>query len=134
MKVIIAGSRDFSDYDLLKSKCDTFLKDIAVSEIVSGTADGADKLGERYALEKGYDLKKFPADWKKYGKKAGYLRNEEMASYADILIAFWDGLSKGTSLMISCAERKGLVIHTILYEMKIDGQAVEQCDRIYLEL
>ena len=118
MRVIIAGSRNFADYHLLKTSCDSILKEISVSEIVSGTSYGADRLGERYASEKGYSLKQFPADWGRYGKKAGYLRNDEMASYADILIAFWDGASKGTALMIECAARKGLTIHKIMYKGK----------------
>ena len=79
-------------------------------EIVSGTARGVDQLGERYALERGLKLKKFPANWDKYGRKAGYLRNKEMAEYARILIAFWDGKSKGTKHMIDLAQKYGVFI------------------------
>ena len=93
MNIIIAGSRNFNDYNLLKSSCDNLLTQFTNIEIVSGTARGADKLGERYAREKGYDIKQFPANWDKFGKSAGYIRNDEMAQYADMLIAFWDGAS-----------------------------------------
>ena len=79
-------------------------------EIVSGGARGADKLGERYAAERGYGLKIFPADWNRYGKRAGYLRNEQMAQYADVCICFWDGESRGTKHMIDLSNRCGLKV------------------------
>ena len=84
MKVIVAGSRDFKDYALLKE----FLDKLVIfrsgfTEIVSGTASGADKLGERYAQEHNLAIKRFPADWEKYGKAAGHIRNRQMAEYAD---------------------------------------------------
>ena len=68
MKVIIAGGRNYNDYEFLRQKCDKILKGQSSVEIVSGTANGADKLGEKYANEKGYPVKQFPADWDKYGK------------------------------------------------------------------
>jgi len=77
---------------------------------VSGTARGADQLGERYAKERGYFIQRFPADWNAYGKAAGYIRNRKMAEYADALIAFWDGKSRGTLNMISLAKECGLQI------------------------
>lgn len=116
MKVIIAGGRDFNDYSLLKESCDQILSDLNNIEIISGRARGADSLGEDYALERGYDCTIFPADWEKYGKAAGYKRNSEMADFADLLIAFWDGTSKGTEHMINIARKKGLDIKIINYE------------------
>jgi len=115
MKVIIAGGRDFKDYNKLKDSCDKILINQNNIEIVSGTANGADILGERYAQEKGYEVKKFPAKWDEYGKKAGYMRNQEMGEYADGLIAFWDGKSKGTKHMIDIANKKGLKVRVIKY-------------------
>ena len=115
MKVIIAGGRKFNDYDLLCQNCDKALSLQTEIEIVSGTANGADKLGEKYANEKGYKIKKFPADWDKYGKSAGYKRNEEMAKYADSLIAFWDGKSKGTKHMIDLAKRYSLNVKVVIF-------------------
>jgi hypothetical protein len=112
MKVIIAGSRNFNDYNLLKSSCDNLLTQFTNIEIVSGTARGADKLGERYAREKGYSIKEFPANWN-LGKSAGYIRNDEMAQYADMLIAFWDGTSKGTKHMIDLANKRSLKVIVI---------------------
>ena len=114
MKIIIAGSRTFNDYNLLKSSCDNLLTQFTNIEIVSGTARGADKLGERYAREKGYSIKEFPANWN-LGKSAGYIRNAEMAQYSDMLIAFWDGTSKGTKHMIDLANKIGIKVEIVNY-------------------
>lgn len=116
MKVIIAGGRDFNDYDFLCRKVDKILSRQIEIEIVSGVAKGADKLGERYAEEHGYPIKRFPADWGTFKKQAGYIRNEEMARYADALIAFWDGRSSGTQHMIIIAEERGLLTRIIYYD------------------
>lgn len=116
MKVIIAGGRNFNNYTLLKFKCNEILKNIEVEEIVSGKCPtGADALGERYAREKGYKVSPFQADLDRYGKQAGYLRNKQMAEYADSLIAFWDGFSKGTAMMIDLAKQNGLNVRIIKY-------------------
>ena len=117
MKVIIAGGRDFNDYDLLCRKADIILSRQQEVEVVSGTAKGADKLGERYAEERGYPIKRFPADWGTHGKAAGYMRNEDMAIYADGLIAFWDEQSKGTKHMIDIAELHKLKIRIVRYSV-----------------
>lgn len=117
-KVIIAGTRSFADYSLLRSACDRYLSQKGQTHdiiIVSGTARGADRLGEQYALERGYQLQRFPADWEKNGRAAGYMRNADMANYSDALIAFWDGQSKGTRNMIETARKKGLAVRVINY-------------------
>lgn len=118
-KVIIAGGRHYEDYATVKAYADYKLSRIALIhdiEIVSGGATGADALGERYAREKGYTVKRFSADWKTYGKAAGPRRNREMAAYADALLAFWDGSSKGTMNMIQEAEKQGLKVGIKRYE------------------
>jgi len=100
-KVIIAGGRDFDDYQMLENNCNHLLKDkFPDIEIVSGKARGADRLGERYAENYLLDVKEFPADWDIHGKAAGYIRNKQMGEYSDALIAFWDMKSKGTKNMI----------------------------------
>ena len=123
IKVIIAGTRDFNDYDFLKKNVDYFLQGINPNneeiEIVSGNARGADKLGERYAKEHNLPVKLFPANWDKYGKRAGYLRNQEMANYSDMLIAFWDEKSKGTKHMIDIAKKQGLTVIVVGYELRM---------------
>lgn len=117
-KVIIAGGRDFSNYELLQEKCDHLLRNKLLThnvEIVSGCARGADALGIKYAEELKLNVLKFPADWEKFGKRAGYLRNEQMAEVADVLIAFWDGKSKGTKHMIDLADKYKLFVRIIHY-------------------
>lgn len=115
-KVIIAGGRDFNDYDLLMKKVNSLLRNQYEGiEVVSGGARGADSLGERYAVDSDMSIKEFPADWDKYGKSAGYRRNVDMAEYADALIAFWDGKSKGTKHMIDIATKKGLKVRVVYY-------------------
>ena len=117
-RVIIAGGRDYNDYDTLKNKCDYYLGNVAKTkhiEIVSGVAKSADSLGVKYAEEKKYYLKLYPADWKSHGKSAGYVRNTSMAEYADALIAFWDGKSKGTQHMIETAKTHKLIVKVVRY-------------------
>lgn len=117
-RVIIAGSRDFSDYALLCEKCDGLLCQKQGTHqiiIISGTARGADTLGERYAQERGYAVEKFPADWEHAGKFAGFIRNRQMADVADALIAFWDGRSRGTANMIDIARQKPLLYRIVRF-------------------
>ena len=115
MKVIIAGSRGFDDYEMLCKVCDHMLSRQTEIEIVSGAARGADLLGERYAKERGMFVKKFPADWS-IGKSAGFIRNSQMADYSDALICFWDGESKGSKHMINLAKEKNLKIKIHLFD------------------
>lgn len=119
IKVIIAGTRDFDNYELLKQKMDKILAGRVRNNeeiiIISGTARGADKLGERYAREKGYKIERYPANWDKYGKRAGYIRNEQMAKVADACVCFWDEQSKGTKHMIDLAKQYKLALRVINY-------------------
>ena len=108
MKTIVAGSRDFTDYDLMCKILDSHLE---ITEVVCGMSYGADLLGADWANEHGIPVKCFPADWDKYGPDAGYIRNAEMAKYSNGLIAFWNGRSTGTSDMIKLAR---------LYRIKIN--------------
>lgn len=115
-RVIIAGGRSFSDYERLKRVMGHLLsKTTEEIAIVCGMARGADSLGEQYAKEKGYEVMRFPADWKGLGKSAGYKRNEQMAQNADALVAFWDGQSRGTKHMIDLACKYGLKVRVVKY-------------------
>lgn len=115
MKIIIAGTRTCEDtkhlYHGLKASginCDL------ITEVISGKAKGADTLGETYAKMFGIRVKSFPADWNQHGKRAGFIRNQEMANYCsteDTLLALWDGQSKGTLDMISKANKKGMNVY-----------------------
>ena len=118
-KVIIAGSRGFSNYKLLKEKCNEYLREKRKEYniiIISGGARGADTFGEKYAQDEGFSLEVFPANWNKFGKSAGFIRNEQMAEVADALIAFWDGKSHGTKHMIEIMENKKLLVRVVNYE------------------
>ena len=115
LKVIVAGSRNFNDYKVVEEKLNFIFSKhrLADIEIVSGGARCVDHLGEMYAEAKGYALKVFPANWDKYGKSAGLIRNKEMAEYATHLVAFWDGVSRGTQSMIQYAKESGLKFKVI---------------------
>lgn len=123
--MIIAGGRDFDDPKLLFSTCDRMLQNQKEVEIVSGGQKtlieneyryiGADFFGEMYAYARKHQLKVFPANWDEYGKSAGPIRNKQMADYADALILFWDGTSKGSKSMLDLAEAKGLKIFVKRY-------------------
>lgn len=107
MKTIIAGSRTIHNFNLLIK---TLYKiDWQISEIISGTAKGVDTLGEDLGLKYKIPVKFMAADWNKYGRaKAGFIRNEEMAKYADACIILWDGKSNGTRNMIKLAKQYNL--------------------------
>lgn len=115
MRVIIAGGREFSDYNTLKANVLYMLSKQSNITVVCGEARGADALGKKLAIEQGWQVASYPADWDKHGKSAGYRRNELMADNADALIAFWDGKSKGTKHMIDIAHRKGLKVKVYSY-------------------
>jgi hypothetical protein len=120
-KVIIAGGRDFTNYNLLSSHMDKLLANVIDDiEIVCGAAKGADSLGERYAKEHGYNVRYFFADWDMYGRGAGFKRNVQMAEYADALVAFWDGKSPGTKHMIQTAYNKKIAIRIKRYDMETE--------------
>jgi hypothetical protein len=119
--MIIAGSRTFNGFDLLKREADKVIadhhgKDLGEVTIISGGARGADKLGEQYANMNLLDLEIYPAKWDKYGRSAGYRRNEQMAKVATHLLAFWNGHSRGTKHMIDLAHKHGLHVHTVIYD------------------
>ena len=124
-KVIIAGGRDFTDrWSLWGAMIDLFAEDVphdgrdfveVEMEVVCGGADGADYEGKVWAEAHNFPVRMFPADWDQHGKAAGPIRNAEMAQYADTLVAFWDGESRGTRNMIGNALREGLEIHVYHY-------------------
>lgn len=115
MNVVIAGSRGFTDYKLLCETLDHLLpRDVPVV-ILSGTARGADQLGERYAVDRGLAVHRFPANWKLHGKSAGFIRNEEMLRHADMAIFFWDDKSRGTAHAITTAAKLKVPYHVVPY-------------------
>ena len=116
-KVVVAGGREFNNYQLLEEKLDHLLQNkLPHVQIVSGHATGADTLGEAYAKQRGLSVVTFPADWKTHGKAAGPIRNRQMAHYADAVVVFWDGKSRGTQNMREEAQRLNLPLKTIYYK------------------
>ena len=106
-RIVVAGCRDYTNYKQAKRYIDWAISNIKNEHeliFVSGGATGADALGERYAKENGYELEVYPAEWQKYGPKAGPMRNKQMAEIADYVICFWDGKSRGTKSMINEAK------------------------------
>ena len=110
--MIIAGSREYTDYDTLLKY---FLTLPRPTEIVSGGCRGADRLGEIIAHNYKIDLKRFPADWQTYGRAAGPTRNIKMAEYANCLLACWDGISRGTAHMIDAAQQRNLPVYILTF-------------------
>lgn len=107
MKYIIAGGRDFNNRNVLYKVLNENRYSKNITEIVSGCARGADFLGIEWADVYGLRIARFPAEWDKYGKSAGFIRNADMGAYADAAIIFWDGESKGTKHMIQTMKRLG---------------------------
>ena len=110
MRTIIAGSRSTTQEQFNEgiALC-TWLDEITV--VISGTAQGADVLGEQWAKSHGLEIERYPADWAEHGRAAGPIRNRLMAENADALIAIWDGTSRGTKNMFETARDRGLRIH-----------------------
>lgn len=130
MRVIIAGSRDFVDTESAFKILDHLLLSEQDLEIISGGARGADKIGELWAISRNFPCKTILPDWNKYGKKAGYLRNLEMAQYASQdenakLVAFWDGESRGTKHMIEIATKNNLCVTIINVNKEIKDEKIK---------
>jgi hypothetical protein len=120
MRIIIAGTRTFNDFEFLKSEMAKFrasLQKESPLEVVSGCAKGADTLGESWASQEGLKIHRYPADWNKNGKAAGPLRNVQMADNAEACVIFWDGKSSGSKHMIATAIAKGLITKVVRYEV-----------------
>ena len=121
-RLIVCGGVDFSDYSYLKSQLDRLIAYYENIRLVSGHARGADTLAERYAAEKCIPIQVFPAEWSKYGKAAGPIRNRAMLEYAKeetpVVAAFWNGKSRGTGNMLKQAKAAGAECHIFSYEQE----------------
>ena len=99
MKIAIVGSRTFKDYNAMHAFIEEMLvtmESSIIEAVVWGGARGADSLAERYAQERGLKMIVFPAQWKKYGRRAGFIRNVNIIRECDVCFAFWDGESHDT--------------------------------------
>ena len=113
MRTIVAGSRDGVTLKMVQEAISK--APFPITTVISGTARGADKYGEEAAKLRNIPVERYPANWDKYGKSAGYKRNEQMAQNAEALVAIWDGQSKGTKHMIDLAKRYSLQVY--VYEI-----------------
>lgn len=114
-KVIVAGSRTIANRGLIaKAMSDSGFR---IDEVVCGRARGVDTEAAFIAKMRDIPVKEFPADWDLYGKRAGYIRNAQMADYADALILIWDGKSRGSANMLKQAREKGLKIYEKIVEV-----------------
>lgn len=113
MKIGVIGSRFFDNYSLVKQKLDYIYQDIDITLIVSGGAIGADTFGEKWADENGIEKMIFKPEWKKYGKKAGFIRNKDIVLNSDRIVAFWNGTSKGTLNSIDIATKHNIPVMII---------------------
>lgn len=109
VRVIIAGSRSISSQETVERvvKASGF----KITEVICGGAPGVDRLGERYARMNKIPVRYFFALWNQYGRRAGIIRNCQMARAADALIAVWDGESPGTKHMLEEARTCGLRVY-----------------------
>jgi len=117
-RIIIAGCRTFTGYEEAKSLIYRDLESMKLTQpmiVLSGGCRGADRLGERFAKEKGWKIEYYLPEWTKYGRAAGPVRNKKMIEQCDVVICFWDGKSKGTGSLIRHAQKsnKQLFIHRI---------------------
>lgn len=119
-KIAVVGSRD---YEYLE-KVSRFIDSLPIEcEIVSGGGGVVDNLAEQRAKKRGMKVKIFRADWKKYGKAAGPMRNSQIVEYCDSVVAFWDGMSKGTKDTITKAENAGKPVLVVHFE----NEEIEVC-------
>jgi len=109
MKVIIAGSRTITDRKLVEVAIKA--SGFTITEVVCGMARGVDTVGFNWAKDNNIPVKEFPANWNKYGRSAGPIRNKEMADYAEALIAVMVPGSRGTKNMVETATKLGLKVH-----------------------
>lgn len=109
MKTIIAGSRTITNYADVEAA--VVASGFAITKVISGRATGVDKLGECWAERHGVPVSYYAADWERFGKRAGVLRNEEMGAVSEALVAVWDGVSRGTKHMIQVALRRKLLVY-----------------------
>lgn len=113
MRVGVIGSRGFNDYELLSKVMDEMSDEITL--IVSGGAKGADSLGEKWAHENEIEVLIFYPNWDKYGKRAGFIRNEYIVKNSDLVIGFWDGQSKGTKSSFDLCKKHGIPFQIVYY-------------------
>jgi len=113
MKVIITGSSFFTNYDKLNNIMNSINTNKKITQLISTNTKGVNQLGEKWAKANKIKIKTVPADWDKWGKSAGFKRNEMMISQADVVVAFWDGKTPTTQHLINTAKSNKLLLRII---------------------
>lgn len=118
MKVLVCGGRDFNDEKTVFDYLDNIHRRTPIANVISGAARGADLLGEKWATSKGVSIQRFPANWDKLGKKAGFLRNQQMIDegHPDLVIAFPGG--RGTQDMVDRAKRHKIPVQQVVHPLR----------------
>jgi hypothetical protein len=136
ISLAVIGSRDFNDYKFLQDSILKFEEENGcdIIEIVSGGAPGADTLAEKFADENNLRKRIFPADWERFGKQAGYLRNVDIVNHADHILAFWDQQSPGTKHSIDLAHAWKKPVTIMFFDKKKVTNTKEDFKDFYLSL
>lgn len=118
MRVAIVGSRGYvSTIEMFKS-LDALRAKLDITHIITGGARGVDTLAEKYGRERGIEVTIIKPEWDKYGKAAGFVRNEEIMNNSEVAVIFWDGISRGTEHALAYAKAQRVLIY--LFRIKID--------------
>jgi hypothetical protein len=116
IRIAIVGSRDYPDMKQVRDYVDTLCDDVIV---ISGGARGVDRIAETQARQRGLRVKIYHAEWERFGKSAGYRRNADIVANSDMVVAFWDGHSRGTAHTIKLAKRDGTPTHVFMGDEEI---------------
>ena len=129
-RAVIARSRSLTDAERVGAAIDDALAELGIwpGEVLSGTAPGVDRIGERWAQARGIPVRRFPACWERYGRSAGIIRNRTMAAAADAVVVVWDGQSRGSVHMVTAALNLG--IPTAVRVLAVAGSGAPACRRI----
>lgn len=124
MRVLVCGSRAFNNPELMKEVLDEY----PITTVIEGEARGADELSRIYAEQRGVQVEAYPADWDRDGRQAGPIRNGRMLKEGrpDMVVGFWNGVSKGTKNMIGQAEKEGIPVRVVPYENRIALESPEK--------
>jgi hypothetical protein len=111
--VLVCGARDYDDVNYLRRELTVLHREVNIDLVIDGAAAGADSLAHNWALDWGIDTLRFPAQWDRYGRSAGPIRNRQMLTAApDLVVAFHKNIaaSKGTADMVRQAEKAGIPV------------------------
>lgn len=115
MNLAVIGGRTYNNYSELESVVDSIVLGFGVTTIVSGGADGADTLAEKYAKERGLNTIIHIPNWEKHGHAAGLIRNKDIIGDSEIVVAFWDKKTRGTENSINLAKSQNKITMIVYY-------------------